>query len=133
MTMNERLAAARAEDEKGAPNRTVVQVRLTKEEKARLAANAAEAGRTVSGYVRARAVYVGCDEPRADGGLLRDILWEMRREGSTANQLAKIAHSHGLSEFDTDAANKALARLSYAAGRVQDALADVERPDRRSR
>lgn len=133
MDTDGRLPAARAESDRGAPSRTVVQVRLTEDEKARLAANAAEAGRTVSGYVRARAVYVGCDEPRADAGLLRDILREMRREGSTANQLAKIAHSHGFSEFDAAAASKALARLSDAAGRVQDALADAERPDRRNR
>ena len=36
--------------------RIVVQVRLTREERSRLAENARRAGLTVSGYVRARAV-----------------------------------------------------------------------------
>ena len=133
MSMDGRLAAARAEDGKGAPNRTVVQVRLTREEKARLAANAAEAGRTVSGYVRARAVYVGCDEPRTDVALLRTVLWEARRIGTNLNALLRLANTHGIDALDIEAASGVLERLSETAARMQDALADAERPDRRNR
>lgn len=64
------LAAARAE---GADERTVVQVRLTPAEKKRLARNAEEAGRTLSGFVRERAVYAPDSAPRADPELLRSV------------------------------------------------------------
>lgn len=130
---NDGLAAAQAEEIDLADARTVVQVRLTEAEKARLARNAAKAGFTMSGYVRARAVYVGSDEARADPQLLRDALWEARREGANLNALLRLAHMHGVEGLDGEAASEALARLADAAARLQAALAAVERPGRRVR
>lgn len=127
------LAAAQAE-EAGTPKaRTVVQVRLTEAEKSRLARNAAEAGCSMSGYVRARAVYADGDAARADAALLREALWEARREGTNLNALLRLAHMHGVEGLDAMAANEALARLARTASLLQEALAASERPNRRRR
>ncbi|WP_172623367.1 plasmid mobilization protein [Arabiibacter massiliensis] len=127
------LAAAQAE-ETGTPEaRTVVQVRLTEAEKSRLARNAAEAGCSMSGYVRARAVYADEDAARADAALLREALWEARREGTNLNALLRLAHMHGVEGLDAGAANEALARLARTTSLLQEALAASERPNRRRR
>ena len=99
--------------------RIVVQVRLTREERSRLAENARRAGLTVSGYVRARAVYVGCDEPRADAKLMR--------------ALARIAHARGPAAGDAERIASALSDLSSCAARLRRMIADAELPGRRSR
>lgn len=124
------LAAARAE---GADARTVVQVRLTPAEKKRLARNAEEAGRTVSAYVRERAVHDPGGAPRADPELLRAVWRELRREGSNLNVLLRLAHAYGAEGFDTEAANRALVRIAEAASRAQEALEAAELPGRRNR
>lgn len=130
---NDGLAAAQAEGDRPADARTVVQVRLTEAEKTRLARNAAEAGCSMSGYVRTRAVYADEDGARADAALLREALWEARREGANLNALLRLAHMHGMEGLDAEAANEALARLARTASLLQEALAVAERPNRRSR
>lgn len=127
------LAAAQAEGDRPPEARVVVQVRLTKAEKSRLARNAAEAGCSMSGYVRARTIYTEEDGARADAALLREALWEARREGTNLNALLRLAHMHGVEGLDTIAANEALARIAGAVSRLQEALADAERPNRRVR
>ena len=113
--------------------RIVVQVRLTREERSRLAENARRAGLTVSGYVRARAVYVGCDEPRADAKLMRALLSELGRIGNNVNQLARIAHARGPAAGDAERIASALSDLSSCAARLRRMIADTELPGRRNR
>ena len=102
------LAAAQAERGRTPDARTVVQVRLTEREKSRLARNAAAT-------------------------LLREALWEARREGTILNALLRLAHTHGVEGLDAGAANEALVRLARTASLLQEALAVAERPNRRSR
>ena len=127
------LAAAQAERGRTPDARTVVQVRLTEREKSRLARNAGEEGCSMSGYVRARAVYADENGARADATLLREALWEARREGTNLNALLRLAHTHGVEGLDAGAANEALVRLARTASLLQEALAVAERPNRRSR
>lgn len=87
----------------------------------------------MSGYVRARAVYADENGARADATLLREALWEARREGTNLNALLRLAHTHGVEGLDAGAANEALVRLARTASLLQEALAVAERPNRRSR
>ena len=130
---NDGLAAVQAEESRSPEARTVVQVRLTEAEKARLAHNAAEAGYSMSGYVRARAVYTDGDAAHGIGVLLREALWEARREGTNLNALLRLSHVHGIGELDAMAANEALARLAQTTSLLQEALAVCEKPNRRVR
>lgn len=97
-----------------------IAVRTTDEEAAELSRRAREAGMTVSGYVRRRAL---CDDGRpivrADADELRRLHYCLRRAGGNLNQAMRFLNAHsakpGDFEEDLTSAAQEVSRASRAA------------------
>lgn len=104
-----------------------IAVRATSEEAAELSRRAREAGTTVSGYVRRRAL---CDDGRpvvrADADELRRLHYCLRRAGGNLNQAMRFLNARSASPGDFEEGLVQAARsVGEAAEEVSSFLRDV--------
>lgn len=101
-----------------------INVRVTPEERAAIAARSASFGMTPSAFVRESALLRGEKPVRvADAEELRALRADLKRAGNLLNQSARLGNTYGLDDSGLRALDAAVRRVSDAASRISEVLA----------
>ena len=108
---------------RGRPMSAHVNVRVTPEERAAIAARSASFGMTPSAFMRESALLRDEKPVRvADADELRSIRTDLKRMGNLLNQSVRLAHIYGLDDSTLPLLESAVRSVSDAASRISELL-----------
>lgn len=111
---------------RGNPRDQHINVRVTSEERAVIAARSASFGMTPSAFMREAALR--CDEKPvkvADVEELLAIRASLKKEGGLLNQLVRAAHIHGIDESLLPGLRAAISNVSASASKISKLLTEA--------